>query len=88
MDKLLQESLTRYFNILSKLGYHKYEDVYKLIFLLFITDFLKSECKEFITKKDYDDIDEILYCLFGTTCLIPFPDFIREADISCSGKSK
>lgn len=87
MDKVLYESLSRYFNILSKLGYMNYTDVNKLLILIFIYDLLESDCNSFITEDEYRVIDNALYCLYGSTCLIPYPEYIADTSISCSGKS-
>lgn len=86
MDKVLNESLTRYFSILSKLGYMSYSNVDKLLVLIFIDDLLRSDCKSFITEDEYRVIDNALYCLYGSTCLIPYPEYIVDTRISCSGK--
>ena len=50
MDKLVYESLYRYFNTLSKLGYVSYSEVDKLIVLLFIYDLLEDNCSIFLTE--------------------------------------
>ena len=84
MDKVLNESLTRYFNVLSKLGYMSYSEVDKLLVLIFIYE---SDCKSFITEKENRILDSALYCLYGTTCLIPYPEYIANTSISCTGKS-
>lgn len=86
MDKVLNESLARYFSILSKLGYMSYSNVDKLLVLIFIDDLLRSDCKSFITEDEYRVIDNALYCLYGSTCLIPYPEYIVDTIISCSGK--
>lgn len=86
MDKVLNKSLTRYFSILSKLGYVSYSEVDKLLVLIFIYDLLKSDCKSFITEEEYRILDKVLYCLYGHTCLIPYPEYIVNTSISCSGK--
>jgi hypothetical protein len=87
MDNVLYESLSRYFNVLSKLGYMSYSEVDKLLVLIFIYDLLGSDCSTFITEDEYRVIDNALYCLYGSTCLIPYPKYIANTSISCSGKS-
>ena len=76
MDDILNESLTRYFNTLSKLGYLSYSEVDKLLVLIFIYDLLKSDWKFFITEEEHKIIDNALYCLYGSTCLIPYPSLV------------
>lgn len=87
MDNVLYESLSRYFNILSKLGYMNYTDVNKLLVLIFVYDLLESDCSAFITEEEYRVISSALYCLYGSTCLIPYPEYIADTSISCGGKS-
>lgn len=78
MDKMLEiseEAIIRYFNILSKLGYKKYNDVNKLLILLFMEEFLSGEMSYYITQEDYRIIVNALYCLAGNSCMIDFPIF-------------
>lgn len=86
MDKLVYESLYRYFNTLSKLGYVSYSEVDKLIVLLFIYDLLEDNCSNFLTEEDRKIINNALYCLYGSTCLIPYPNYIVNTSLSCSNK--
>lgn len=87
MKDLINTSLKRYFNSLFKFGYKSYNEVNKLLVLLFIQELLNSDCKNFITEKDYITIHKILYCLYGSTCLIPYPEYIVNTSITCSGKN-
>lgn len=68
------ESVTHYFNILKKLGYKSYNEVNKLLVLIFIEELLTGNMAEFITEEDYRNIDKALYCLYGS-CLIPYPNY-------------
>lgn len=70
MNDLLYESLKRYFTTLSKLGYVNYNNVYKILVLIFIDELLNSNC--IISKDDYKSIDSAITCLQGSTCFIPF----------------
>lgn len=73
MDNLLYNTLLKYFNILSLMGYRNYNSVYKILTLIFIYDFIKKDFYGYLTKEDYNTINKSLYCLFGTDCLIPIP---------------
>ena len=42
---------------------------------LFLEEFLCGSMSQFITEKDYNTIDKALYCLYGTSCMIPYPDY-------------
>lgn len=88
MDKVLNESFKRYFNTLAKLGYISYSEIDKLLVLVFIYDLLRSDCKSFITEDEYRIIGSVLYCLYGSTCLIPYPEYTVNTSISCTGKSE
>lgn len=84
MDKLTDiayTSINRYFNTLSKLGYKSDNEVYRLILLLFIEEMLDSSFSLYIDEEDYRTINNVLYCLFGSTCLIPYPEFLQGNSI-------
>lgn len=87
MEELVNTSLERYFNTLSKFGYKSYSDVDRLLMLIFIQELLDSDCRSFITEKEYMTIHKSLYCLYGYTCLIPYPEYISDASVTCSGKT-
>jgi hypothetical protein len=66
-------NVTHYFDTLSKLGYYKYTDVYKLLIYLFIEqEFLDGQYEYFVTEDDYDTILKALNCIWGTSCLTPY----------------
>lgn len=68
-------AVNKYFHTLSNLGYKKDKEVNSLIILLFLEEFLCSSMAQFITEQDYNTIDKALYCLYGTSCMIPYPDY-------------
>lgn len=67
-------SLNRYFSLLSHTGYKSYNEVYKLIVYIFIEELLYGPLSEYIDDKDYNDINDALYCLYGS-CMIPYPNY-------------
>lgn len=67
------EAFTRYFNILSKLGYKSYNDVNKLLVISFIEELLTGKLSSFITRDDYRSIVNVVYCIMGNNCLITLP---------------
>ena len=81
MDEFVYNSVYHYFTALDKLGYYKQEDVNKLLVLLFFYNFTTDDYKGNISKKDYALIDKALYCLYGTSCLIPYPDYLKMGDL-------
>lgn len=77
MDEMVYEALTRYFTTLEKKGYMSYDNVFKLLVLNFYKDFVYNDYRGLITKEDYRLIERALNCLYGTTCLIPYPDYLK-----------
>lgn len=76
LTKISEEAIQRYFTTLAQFGYKNYSDVYKLITILFIEEFLSSSSfSEFITEEDYRYIVSAMYCILGSNCLIKFPEF-------------
>lgn len=77
MDKMIYESLRRYFHTLELKGYMSYPNVEKLLILIFFKDFMSHDYKGILTYEDYHIIEKALNCLYGTTCLIPYPDYVK-----------
>lgn len=83
MDEIVYTTLKKYFIALSVLGYVNYEDVNKILVLIFIQELLESNCKVFITEEDKRVIDKVLYCLYGSTCLIGYPSYTVNTLLEC-----
>lgn len=77
MDELLYDSYLRYFTHLFNYGYKSEEDVVKLLFYTFITELVNDRCLT-IPEEDYRSLENVLYCLYGTSCLIPYPDYCNQ----------
>ena len=75
MDNLTYEALSKYFTHLSNVGYFKQSDVDKLIVLTFIQELLDRDFRGLVTEDDYNYIVRAMYCLYGSSCLIPYPDY-------------
>lgn len=79
MDRLIdvvERALKRYYNALAVFGYKDNCSVEKLIVLTYIDDFINGDAAKYITEEDKRVIANSLYCMFGTICLMPFPDHI------------
>lgn len=74
-------AFTSYFNALSKFGYKKSSDVNKLLIYDFIQEILTGEMRYYITEEDYRKIEQALYCLYGSGCLIPYPKYISDTTL-------
>lgn len=77
MDRILYDSLSRYYNALEKTGYMSHDNSLKLLLLIFYRDFVYSDYRGLLTREDYCWIERALECLYGTTCLIPYPDYLK-----------
>jgi len=75
MDNLAFESVSRYFTHLTNVGYVKQSSVDKLLLLTFIQELIDWDFRGLVTEDDYEDINKALYCLYGSNCLIPYPDY-------------
>lgn len=77
MDEMLYEGLNRYFHALELQGYMSYSNMEKLLVLIFYRDFVFHDYRATLTLDDYHIIEKALDCLYGTTCLIPYPDYLK-----------
>lgn len=78
MDNVVYESIKRYFTSLSMFGYKSYNDTYKLLYIISIRDFIYNDFRGLITEDDYRIIGRSLYNVFGTNCLLPYPQFCKS----------
>ena len=77
MDDLLYNACIRYFTSLADYGYRNEEDVKKLLFYVYIQELVNTTSLA-IPEADYKSLENALYCLYGTTCLIPYPDYCER----------
>ena len=77
MDEMIYSSLSSYFHVLEKTGYVPYSLMQRLLVLCFYRDFVFNDYRGIITKEDYHLIEQALDCLYGSTCLIPYPDYLK-----------
>lgn len=81
MDEILYSSLSSYFNALEYKGYMPYSQAQKLLVLSFYRDLVFNDYKALISKEDYHLIENALDCLYGSTCLIPYPDYLKMSKL-------
>lgn len=79
MDNLLLESLTRYFKHITNTGYMNYKEVRKLLVFILIQEMLSGYFGCIVTASDYKILSKALDCLYGSNCLIPYPDYYSLA---------
>lgn len=77
MDEMLYDALYRYYHALGLRGYMPIGDSYKLLVLVFLRDFAYNDYRGRITEDDYHLMEKALDCLYGTTCLMPYPDYLK-----------
>lgn len=67
-----------YFNALTQFGYKNPQDVNRLLIYNFIGELLTGDMRYFITEEDYKTIERALSCLYGSSCLIPYPQYANN----------
>lgn len=78
MGEEVYNSLTSYFTSLKNIGYRKQSDVNKLLVFITIQEVLDNDFRGLVSEEDYGIINKALYCLYGSTCLIPYPDYYNK----------
>lgn len=76
MDEILYSIISDYYKVLEKLGNYSYNGVLKMLLLFFYRDFMYHDYRGLLSKEDYHEIELALNCIYGTDCLIPYPDYV------------
>lgn len=84
MDEIVYQALSRYYHTLEKTGYISYPQMQKLLVLSFYRDFVYKDYRALLSKEDYRCIEWALDCLYGSTCLIPYPDYLKMGKLHLS----
>lgn len=74
---MIYQALGSYYHALELKGYMPQKDVEKLLVLTFYRDFVFNDYRGILSREDYYLIERALNCLYGTTCLIPYPDYLK-----------
>lgn len=77
MERLVYDGLSTYYNTLEKTGYLPFTNAVKLLVLSFYKDFVYHDYRGMLSRDDYHYIETALDCLYGSTCLIPYPDYLK-----------
>ena len=77
MDNIIYNSLSSYFHALEVKGYMPWKDMQKLLILCFYRDFCFHDYRGLLSREDYLLIERALDCLYGSSCLIPYPDYLK-----------
>lgn len=77
MGDILFEALSKYYHALEIKGYMSRAHSEKLLVMAFYWDFMYNDYRALLSKKDYCLIERALDCIYGTSCLIPYPDYLK-----------
>lgn len=77
MDDILYEALSKYYHALEVKGYMSKTHSTKLLVMAFYRDFMFNDYRALLSKRDYCLIERALDCIYGTSCLIPYPDYLK-----------
>lgn len=77
MGDILLEALTKYYHALGVKGYMSKAHSEKLLVMAFYWDFMYNDYRALLSKKDYCLIERALDCIYETSCLIPYPDYLK-----------
>ena len=82
MDEIVYQALSTYYHALGKTGYMSGSKARKLLMLSFYRDFVFSDYRGILSRNDYLLIERALDCLYGSTCLIPYPDYLKMGKLN------
>lgn len=88
MDEFVYNSVSSYFHALSVMGYMKQKSVNSLLVLLFYYHLIYHDYRGYISREDYRAIERALNCLYGTNCLIPYPDYLKMGKLRLGGMTE
>ena len=77
MDNILYDALSSYYHALEQKGYMANSHAQRLMLLIFYRDFTLKDYRGLLSKDDYHLIERALDCLWGSSCLIPYPDYLK-----------
>lgn len=77
MDEILYEALTKYYHALELKGYMSRKHSDRLLILCFYRDFIFNDYRGILKREDYHLIEKALDCIYGSSCLIPYPDYLK-----------
>lgn len=88
MWEISYKGIQRYFNLLQNTGYIPYNDVYDILSLVILEEFINESFQDLISENDLHLLQKYLTTLFNKTCLIGcFPETINMEYWSNAGTS-
>ena len=77
MDNFVYNAFCNYFHTLETVGYASKKKMDSLLVLNFFYELMFNDYRGYISREDYRNIEKALNCLYGTNCLIPYPDYLK-----------
>ena len=81
MNQYINTSLQLYFKSLVTYGYSKESVTRKLIVLIFLQEMLDGAFMTLMPEEDYRDIQRLLSCMYGSDCLLPYPQYAADVTL-------
>lgn len=87
MENLINNTLKNYFSLLAKTGYLNYNEVFKILVLLYIDKFIKNYPK--VNDEEYRIINNAIHSLQRNSCIIACDRFnlplilVNKEDTAC-----
>lgn len=78
MDNIVYNAFLNYFNTLEVTGYLAYKQAQKLLVLNLYKTLLSGNYDEYLNEEDRKLINKALDCIYGSTCLVPYPDYLKS----------
>ena len=77
MERIVYNTLCNYFHALEVKGYMPNKDSQKALVLSFYWDYIYNMPGHLLKRDEYMLVEKALDCLYGSTCLIPYPDYLK-----------
>ena len=77
MERIVYNTLGNYFHALELKGYMPQKDAAKALVLSFYWDYIYNLPGHILRRPEYMLIERALDCLYGSSCLIPYPDYLK-----------
>lgn len=77
MDEVIYEALSNYYHALELKGYMSQKHSVKLLILCFFREYVYHDYRGTLSREDYLCIEKALDCLYGTSCLLPYPNYMK-----------
>lgn len=78
MVNYVYKALCKYFAHLCHTGYMSQDAVDKLLILTFIQRMVDCDFRGYLNEEDYNKINKALYKLYGTSCLLSYPEYFNN----------